>query len=74
MINLDEFESKRNHWIALYVIAENETYFNRFGVEHIRKKIRKSTENKNFTTNVYIIQAYDSIMCRYFWLDLLISC
>ena len=74
MINLDEFESKGNHWIASYVIAENETYFNRFGVEHIRKEIRKSRGNKNFTTNIYIMQTYDSIMCRYFWLDLLISC
>ena len=66
MINLDEFESKGNHWIASYVIAENETHFNRFGVEHIRKEIRKSRGNKHFTTNIYIIQAYDSIMCRYF--------
>ena len=42
IINLDEYESIWIHWIALYVNAKNVTYFNRFGVEHIPKEIRKS--------------------------------
>ena len=29
------FESIRTHWIALYVDAENVTYFDSFGLEHI---------------------------------------
>ena len=37
-------------------------YFDSFGVEHIPKKI----EHTNITTNIYRIQAYDSIVCRYF--------
>ena len=32
-INLDEYKSIRTHWIALYVNAENVTYFDSFGVE-----------------------------------------
>ena len=48
-------------------------YFNSFGVENIRKEIktvinRNSTSalhNKNIT-NIFRIQAYDSIMCGYF--------
>ena len=47
IINLDEFESIRTHWIALYVNAENITYFDSFGVEHIPKEIRKFIGNKN---------------------------
>ena len=48
------------------MIAENVTYFDRFGVEHIPKEIRKFSRNKSIITNIYRIQAYDSIMCRYF--------
>ena len=29
------------HWIAIYVNAENVTYFDSFGVEHIPKEIGK---------------------------------
>ena len=44
----------------------NVTYFNSFGVEHITKKIKAFINNKNITTNIFRIQVYDSIMCRYF--------
>ena len=54
------------HWIALYVNDKNVTYFQIFGVEHIPKEIKKMIANKNIITNIYRIQAYDSIMCGYF--------
>ena len=48
----------------------NVIYFDSFGIEHIPKKIKafinNSNNNKNITTNIFRIQAYDSIMCRYF--------
>ena len=37
IINLDEYESIGTHWIALYLNAENVTYFDTFGVERIRE-------------------------------------
>ena len=37
--NLDEYESIRTHWIALYVNANNIIPFYNFGVEHIPKEI-----------------------------------
>ena len=46
--------------------AENITYFDSFGVEHIPKEIKKFIGNKNIIINIYRIQAYDSIMCGYF--------
>ena len=46
--------------------AENVTYFDGFGVEHIPKEIRKFIGNKNVKTGIYRIQAYDSIICEYF--------
>ena len=54
VINIDEYKSIGTYWIPLYVNAENVTYFDRFGVEHIPKEIRKSIRNKNITTNIYI--------------------
>ena len=35
VINLDEYKSIGTHWIALYVICDNVTYFDVFGVEYI---------------------------------------
>ena len=39
IINHDEFESIGTHWIAVYVNAENVTYFDSFGVEYIPNKL-----------------------------------
>ena len=44
----------------------NVPYFDYFGVEHIPKEIKAFINNKNITTNIFRIQAYDSIMCGYF--------
>ena len=72
--NLDEYESIGTHWIGLYVNAKNVTYFDGFEFEHIPTEIKKLIGDKNVTTNIYRTQVYDSIMCGYFVLDLLISC
>ena len=41
------------------------TYFDYFRVEHIPKEIKEFVKNKNIITNIFRIQAYDSIMCGY---------
>ena len=61
VINLDEYKSIGIHWIALYLNAENVTYFGSFGVEHVPKEVKKFIGNKNIITNIYRIQAFDSI-------------
>ena len=66
VINLDEYSDIGTHWIALYVKNNDITYFDSFGVEHIPKEIIKFIENRNIKTNIFRIQAYDSIMCGYF--------
>ena len=65
IINLDEYSDIGTHWVAFWVSNNNVTYFDSFGVEHIRKEITKFIENRNIKTNVFRIQAYDSIMCGY---------
>ena len=64
VINIDEYRDIGTHWRAQYVNNKTITYS--FGVEHIPKKIMKFIGNKNIITNIYRIQAYDSIMCGYF--------
>ena len=66
IINLDEYSDIGTHWVALYVQNNDVTYFDSFGVEHIPKEIRTFIGNKNIKTNIFRIQAYDSIMCGYF--------
>ena len=66
VINLDEYSDIVTHWIALYVKNNGITYFDSFRVEHIPKGIIKFIKNKDIKTNIFTIQAYDSIMCGYF--------
>ena len=55
--------------------TENVAYFDSFGVEHVPKEIKKFTGNKNIITNIYRIQAFDSIrFVDSFVLKLLILC
>ena len=45
----------------------NVTYFDSFGVEHILKEIKAFINRSlSITRTIFRIQAYDSIMCRYF--------
>ena len=66
IINLDEYSDIGTHWVALYVKSNDITYFNSFGVEHIPREVKKFIVSKNVIVNIFRIQAYDSIMCRYF--------
>ena len=66
IINLDEYSDIWTHWAALWVNDDNVTYFDSFGVEHIPKEIKAFVNNKNIKTNIFRIEAYDSIMCGYF--------
>ena len=66
VITLDEYSDIGTHWVALYVKNNDITYFNSFGVVHIPKEIKAFIKNRNIKTNIFRIQAYDSIMCGYF--------
>ena len=51
----------------MYVVNNNATYFDSFVELNIfQKKFLKIIGNKNIKTNIFIMQAYDSIMCGYF--------
>ena len=66
----------------MYIHNDDVTYFDSSDVEHILKEIkvfinrplsfvlhpllRDALQNKNIKTNIFRMQAYDSIMCGYF--------
>ena len=43
-------------------MQNNVTYFDSFGAEHIPREIKTFINNKTMKTNIFRIQAYDSIM------------
>ena len=81
--NLDEYSDIGTHRVALYVSRASSkdvknngvTYFGSFRVEHIPKEIKAFIDHSlTMKTNIFRIQAFDSIMCGYFVQDLLILC
>ena len=60
VINFDKYSDIGTHWIAL------ELKILLIGIEHIPKEIKKFIVNKNIKTNIFRIEAYDSIMYGYF--------
>ena len=58
VINLDEYENT----VPLFVKPKYKVYFDSFGIEHIPKEINKFINN-DIKSNIFRIQAYDSIMC-----------
>ena len=66
IINLDEYADVGTHWVVLYVNDNEVIYFDSFVVEHIRKEIKRFIGHKNIKTNIFRIQADNSVMCGYF--------
>ena len=65
-INLDDYKSAGTHLITLYVNVYNITHFDSYiyiFINIFQKKQEKCIDNKNITTDIYRIQAYDSVMC-----------
>ena len=77
-INLDEFENTGTHWVTLFVKPKYTVYFDSFGIEHIPKEINKfirskelgpAVRNNDIKSNIFRIQADESIMSRYFCIE-----
>ena len=71
LINLDEYADVGTHWIILFCKRSEIVDFDSFGVEHVPEKIKEFDENKNIKANIFRVQSNDSIMCRYFCIELI---
>ena len=82
VINLDKYENTGTHWVSLFVKPKYTVYFYSFGIEHTPKEINKLINNDtikssslecsaitHIKSNIFRIQAYDSIMCGYFCIE-----
>ena len=50
----------------MYALNNNVTNFDSFGVDYIPKEIKIFIDKSIAVTNIFRIQAYDSVMCGYF--------
>ena len=66
VINLDEYADLGTQWIAFYVKSNEVVYFDSFGAEHVSKEIKRFIGHKNIKTNIFRVQAGNSILCGYF--------
>ena len=66
VINLDEYSDIGTHWIALYALNNNVTYFNKFSVEHMPIEIKIFIDKSIVVTSIFRIQANDSVISGYF--------
>ena len=77
VINLDEYENTGTYWVSVFIKTNEAIYFDSFGIEHIPKEIKfidnsdttKSSSLERIKSNIFRIQAYDSIMCGYFCIE-----
>ena len=61
--NLDEYVDVDTHWIALFCNRSEIVYFDSFGVEHVPEEIKEFIGNKNIITDIFRVQANNSVMC-----------
>ena len=63
VVNLDEYKSIGCYGMALYST----------GIEYIPEISKRFIGNNNIITNIFGIQAYDSMMCGYFCIEFIDS-
>ena len=66
LINLDEYADVGTHLIALFCRKTEIAYCDGFSVEHVTEEIRGFIANKNIKSNIFRVQARNSIMCGFF--------
>ena len=71
--DLDEYSDIGTHWIALYVLSNNVDCFVSFGVERIPKENITFIDIFTIVTNIFRIQADDSVMGEYFYIGFINS-
>ena len=71
VINLDEYADVGTHWTPSYVKNNKVIYVDSFGAEHVPKEIKRFIGHKNIKTNIFRIQADNSITCGHFCIGLI---
>ena len=63
VINFDDKNSKRKHWVLLFFDRNLAVYFDSFGIEYIPQEVLNQVKDSH---NIFRIQDDESIMCGFF--------
>ena len=63
IISFNDKQSKRTHWVSLFIEKNAGVYFDSFRIEYITQEV---IEDESITHNVFRIQSDDSIMCGFY--------
>ena len=66
VINLDNKQSKRTHWVSLFIERNTATYFDSFENQYIPQQLFRKIKDKSITHNIFRTQSDDPIMCRFY--------
>ena len=66
VINLDDKNCKRTHWVSLFIDRNTAIYFDSFGNEYIPLEALNKIRDKSITHNIFRIQDNESIMCGFY--------
>ena len=65
VINLDDKNSKRTHWVWLFADRKTAVYFDSVGTEYISQEVLNKIKDKLITHNVFRIQDNKSVYVSY---------
>ena len=63
IISFNDKQSKRTHWVSLFIEKNAGVYFDSFRIEYITQEV---IEDESITHNVFRIQSDDSFMCGFY--------
>ena len=66
VINLDDKNSKRTHWVSLFIDRNIAVYLDSFGIEYIPLEVLNKIRDKSITRNIFRIQDNESILCGFY--------
>ena len=66
VITIDDKNSKRTHWLSLFIHKNVAIYFDSFGISYIYQKVLNKVTDKSITHNIFRIQDNESILCGFY--------
>ena len=68
VINLDDDNSKRIHWVLIFIERNLAVCFDSLGIEYIPQEVLKKIKDKSIAHNIFRTQYNESIMCGFYFI------
>ena len=66
VINLKEKQSKKTHWVSLFIYRNTAAYFDYLGIKYIRQEDLNKIKDKSIPQNIFRTKDDDFIMCGFY--------